>query len=521
MARFVLLLLCISVLMVARAMDTSKPCNYQRIGDGVCVCNVTYCDTLDFEGPGCGEFMLVTSSKSGKRFNITNPIVDALNVSVPLNRWLKIDEDQTYQKIIGFGGALTDATSSVIASMEQSLRHCVYTSYVSSTNGAAYQIIRIPLGGSDFSDAPWAYNEQPENDVELSNMTMLHPLDQRRVDQIRELKTLMPNSTLKFMLCAWSPPPWMKSNQRWQGISHLPERFYSTWALYHVKALNLWQNVGIKIWSISTGNEPILASILPFMSLGWAGRDQQRWISNYLKPMLVKNGNEDVLIIGLDDQRTALLLYCSAFQRTPFDPKIADLDMIGVHWYLDALSDPNALNQAAKHHQIPILYTESCAGSGVNFLDVARGPKLGSWTRCQEYVQRIIKLLSHEVSGFIDWNMVLDPQGGPNYIQNFVDAPMIFDRHNQTLYKQPMFYGIAHFSKFLQSNCTRIGSNLSLISSIYIDAIAFSCTHYTKVVIMHNRNLSTERIAVIDKNITKINLVLDASSVNTLVYRVC
>lgn len=522
MQRFRLLLLCASTLIVVCAINTSKPCNYQRIGDGVCVCNITYCDTLDVLQPNCGEFTLVTSSKSGKRFKITNRTsVNVSQVAVPLNRWLKIDANQTYQKIIGFGGAFTDATSSVIAAMHESLRICVYTSYVSSTNGAAYQIFRIPLGGSDFSDTPWAYNEQPEMDVMLSNMTILHPLDQRRADQIKELTTVIPASKLKFMLCAWSPPPWMKSNQHWHGLSYLPTQFYSTWALYHVKALQLWQNEGINIWSISTGNEPITAAIVPFMSLGWTARDQRQWIFNHLKPQLQENGFDDVLIIGFDDQRPSLALYCLAFQRNLFDSHIDDLDMIGVHWYLDALSDVNLLDTIATRNQLPILYTESCTGSGTNLLDLSRGPKLGSWTRCREYVQRIIQLLNHGISGFVDWNLILDMDGGPNYAHNFVDAPMIFDQHNQTLYKQPMFYGIAHLSKFLSSDCTRIDSKLSLISSIHIDAIAFTCTNHTKVIVLHNRNTADERITVIDNNITKINLILDASSVNTLLYRDC
>ena len=116
---------------------------------------------------------------------------------------------------------------------------------------------------------------------------------------------------------------------------------------------------------------------------------------------------------------------------------------------------------------------------------------------------------------------MLDTQGGPSVFENFVDAAIIFDVTNQTLYKQPIFYGIAHFSKFLQSDCTRISSNLSLISRLRVEAVAFSCANYTKVIIMHNRSTSPERITVIDKNRSEIGLTLDASSINTLVYRDC
>jgi glucosylceramidase len=53
------------------------------------------------------------------------------------------------------------------------------------------------------------------------------------------------------------------------------------------------------------------------------------------------------------------------------------------------------------------------------------------------------------VTGWIDWNMALDLEGGPNWASNFVDAPVIVNATADEFYKQPMFYTMAHFSKFL------------------------------------------------------------------------
>lgn len=33
--------------------------------------------------------------------------------------------------------------------------------------------------------------------------------------------------------------------------------------------------------------------------------------------------------------------------------------------------------------------------------------------------------LSHWVAGWVDWNIVLDESGGPNYANNTVDSPVI------------------------------------------------------------------------------------------------
>lgn len=52
--------------------------------------------------------------------------------------------------------------------------------------------------------------------------------------------------------------------------------------------------------------------------------------------------------------------------------------------------------------------------------------------------------------------MVLDLQGGPTYISNFCDAPILVNATGQEFLKQPMYYGIGHFSKFVPKNSQKI-----------------------------------------------------------------
>lgn len=47
--------------------------------------------------------------------------------------------------------------------------------------------------------------------------------------------------------------------------------------------------------------------------------------------------------------------------------------------------------------------------------------------------------------GWTDWNLALNPEGGPNWVRNFVDSPIIVDIAQDTFYKQPMFYHLGHF----------------------------------------------------------------------------
>jgi glucosylceramidase len=73
------------------------------------------------------------------------------------------------------------------------------------------------------------------------------------------------------------------------------------------------------------------------------------------------------------------------------------------------------------------------------------------------YARDMIGTLNNWVDGWIDWNMVLNRQGGPNWAQNWCLAPVIVDPELDEVYFTPLYYTMAHFSKFIRPGATRIG----------------------------------------------------------------
>lgn len=55
------------------------------------------------------------------------------------------------------------------------------------------------------------------------------------------------------------------------------------------------------------------------------------------------------------------------------------------------------------------------------------------------------KDLEHWVTGWTDWNLALNMEGGPNWVHNYVDSPIIVNAEKDEFYKQPMFYAMGHF----------------------------------------------------------------------------
>ena len=73
------------------------------------------------------------------------------------------------------------------------------------------------------------------------------------------------------------------------------------------------------------------------------------------------------------------------------------------------------------------------------------------------YARDIIGCLNNWVDGWIDWNMVLDRQGGPNWLKNWCTAPVLVDPEKDEVYFTPLYYVMVHFSKFIRPGAVRIG----------------------------------------------------------------
>ena len=103
----------------------------------------------------------------------------------------------------------------------------------------------------------------------------------------------------------------------------------------------------------------------------------------------------------------------------------------------------SAIRQEAfdRLEQKPVSYTH---------LDVyKRQVENAPWIFGEFYAHDIIGNLNAGMSRFLDWNLMLDTQGGPNHVGNYCSAPLICDVRTGRVFPQPSYHAIAHFSRFL------------------------------------------------------------------------
>jgi glucosylceramidase len=73
--------------------------------------------------------------------------------------------------------------------------------------------------------------------------------------------------------------------------------------------------------------------------------------------------------------------------------------------------------------------------------------------------------------GWIDWNLLLDEQGGPNHVGNYCSAPVLVTQHGQ-LQHQPSYWFLGHVARFVPPGSCRVvcsSSKESLMVSAFVD----------------------------------------------------
>ncbi|KAL0125251.1 hypothetical protein PUN28_004409 [Cardiocondyla obscurior] len=212
-----------------------------------------------------------------------------------------------------------------------------------------------------------------------------------------------------------------------------------------IRYFEVYRRNGLEFWGVTTQNEPENYKYIPqsvnLNGMRWTPEEESDWIVEYLAPTLKKNNFGNIKILTLDDNRMSL----PDWPKTVFSNKKARDIIFGiaVHFYFDATVGPNVLDEVKElFPEKTLLYTEAALG-----VFQEKPVILGSWKRGELYAHNIIENLSHWVSSWVDWNIALNTDGGPNWIGNNVDSTIIVNSTADEFYKQPMFYSIGHFSK--------------------------------------------------------------------------
>ena len=354
---------------------------------------------------------------------------------------IMIDATKTFQTIVGFGGALTDAAAETFYKLPKNQQKQILQDYFDPDKGIGYTLCRVPIHTCDFSSDSESYTETPD-DTLLEHFTIEH--DQPyRIPFIRAAMEAAQDTLLLFA-SPWSPPAWMKTNNSMLQGGKLKPAFRQSWADYFVRFIKAYEQEGIPIWGLTVQNEPM--AVQTWESCIYTAEEERDFVRDYLGPTLVKNGLSNVKLMVWDHNRGIL------YQRDKIvldDPETSKYVWgVGFHWYVgDHFENVRLVHDAYPDKQL--VFTEGCVYS----FDQER---IDEWHWGERYGESILMDLNHWTVGWVDWNLLLDEQGGPNHVGNYCFAPVHGYPASGEIHHMNSYYYMGHFSKFIRPGAKRI-----------------------------------------------------------------
>ncbi|MFK8162020.1 MAG: glycoside hydrolase family 30 beta sandwich domain-containing protein [Lewinella sp.] len=409
--------------------------------------------------------VVMETSAAGKKLET----VSAFNIADAASS-IELMPAETFQTITGFGGSFTEASASLLNRLSPENRKMIIEAYFGES-GARYSLTRTHINSCDFSLGNYSY-APVAGDTELNSFSVKEDEDDL-IPMIQEAMAVSKDG-FKIIASPWTAPPWMKDNKDWRGGKLLPE-YYDTWSLFFSKYLNAYQEKGIDIWGITVENEP-LGNDNNWESMHFTPEEMTNFVQHHLGPKLETDGH-DIKILGYDQNRGEEM---KDWINSMYANEATSKYFAGtaVHWYASTY-DYFGETLTLAHETAPdkhLIQTEGCVDAEVpkwqddNWYWSKEATDWGwDWAPEEQkhlhpkyapvyrYARDMIGCMNNWVDGWVDWNMVLDRQGGPNWFKNWCVAPVIVDPEADEVYLTPLYYTMAHFSKYIRPGAQRIG----------------------------------------------------------------
>ncbi|MEW6998688.1 glycoside hydrolase family 30 beta sandwich domain-containing protein [Colwelliaceae bacterium BS250] len=429
----------------------------------------------------------------------------------PSGKVIVIRPEIVKQKIIGIGTSFTESSAYVLAHLDKDKRAEVMEN-IYGEKGANFSLARTHIGATDFAvNGKYSY-AAVANDIELKHFSIdvdqdgfsakQHPgiKDQQfdllpMIKQAYAIKSKQADQDLRIVASAWTAPPWMKDIDDWyikptaennhQGTGgKLKPQYESTYADYIVKYLDAYQQQGVDIWALTPVNEPH-GNSGQWESMHFTPKTQNNFIKNHLGPKLKASVHEDVKLLIYDQNRdgiehwtdeilgdqdtapyvygTAVHWYESTFKvnEDVFDrvhEKFPEFSIIHTEGTIDDLGkdapegilDPIRFKESNWFNNDDFWWNDNATDWAYTATWAPNSDDHPIYTPVHRYARNIIVSLDHWLEGWIDWNIVLDKNGGPNHVGNFCGAPIMIDTKTGEVYYTPIYYVLAQFSKTIR-----------------------------------------------------------------------
>ena len=358
------------------------------------------------------------------------------------NHVVNLYPQKQYQTFEGFGAALTESAGYTLSRMSSEKREEILEAYYGK-NGIGYTLGRVPMDSCDFSLGNYCA-VQSEDASGFGSFSLKR--DAEYLQPLLRDALRISGTPLKLLMSPWSPPAFMKDTGMRNGGGHLKKECYQAYADYIARYLSEYRKLGFPINMLTVQNEPLAVQL--WDSCEYTSSEEKNFLKDYLYPTLQKNGLGDVELYIWDHNKERV--YERACEILDEETKNM-ITGVAYHWYS---GDHFETLQMVREDfpKLKLMHSEGCVE-----LAHCAGKIEDQSEFAWRYAHDMVGDLNHGMNSWIDWNLVLDENGGPNHVDNFCDSPIRCKTDEDTVLYRPTFYAIAQFSRYIRPGAVRIG----------------------------------------------------------------
>lgn len=395
------------------------------------------------------------------------------------------------QQIDGFGGAITESVGYTLSQMPSSTQKEILAA-VFGAEGLRYTLVRTSIDSCDFALSQYEASPAPDAPFDLRHdETYVIPY-------IQAAQEVCP-VPIGVMLTPWSPPAYMKSNGERSHGGKLKPAYYSVWADYICRYIRAYQARGLDVVKLSVQNEPNANQL--WDSCLFSSEEEKTFLRDYLYPALVREGLQEIAVYIWDHNKERLFdRVCEIVDETTAH-MIAGA---AFHWYSGDHFDALRLVRA-QYPNLSLLFSEGC----IEYNRFDRNDQLKS---ARMYAHDMIGNYNAGMNTFLDWNIALDTDGGPNHAQNFCEAPILCNPKTGVYEKRLSYDYIRHFSRFIAPGARHLSTTTF---STEVDAAAFLNPNGSIIVVLLNLT-AVARVVYLRMSGQVIRVSLEGDSIATV-----
>lgn len=408
------------------------------------------------------------------------------------NDAIVLDPEKTYQDVLGFGAAFTDAACYMFNQMAPANREKLLHEFFHPSE-LAFNVCRLCIGSSDYSTKVYSYNDG-EADPELKRFSIDH--DKSYILPALKMGRTM-NPDLYLLGSPWSPPAWMKANLSPLGGS-FRKSYYAPYANYFVKFLQAYAAEGVKVNAVTSQNEVDTDQDGRMPACLFGQEYEIEFVGQHLGPAIEKAGLDTK--IWLIDHNYNLWGRAICELEDPKVNKYAD----GIAWHGYA-GGPESMTRV--HDVFPnknAYWTEG----GPDYTDAKY---LTDWTKWSSTFAGILRNWSRCIIG---WNLALDEKGRPNVGPFPCGGVVTINSETKEITRSGQYWALAHYSKAIRRGARRFDSQGKIEN---VSHVAFANPDGSKVAVLTNTGeQTTTRLQMAGMS---AEIVLPKDSVATLTWR--